>query len=53
MHPHTATCSTAPDPPPYKVGSGTATCPTAPNLASLLRWAPTLPRALRLWSLPP
>jgi hypothetical protein len=28
-------------------------CPTAPNPASLPRWAPVLPRALRLRTLPP
>jgi hypothetical protein len=30
-----------------------ASCPTAPDPTSLLRWAPTLSRALQLWTLPP
>jgi hypothetical protein len=30
---------------PAEVGSRAATCPTAPDLTSLLRWAPALPRA--------
>jgi hypothetical protein len=29
---------------PVEVGSGATTCPTAPNLTSLLRWVPVLPR---------
>jgi hypothetical protein len=35
------------------VGSGTATCPIAPNLASRLRWAPTLPCVIWLRISPP
>jgi hypothetical protein len=31
---------------PVEVGSGAATCPVAPDLASRLRWASTLPRVL-------
>jgi hypothetical protein len=33
--------------------SGATTCPAAPDLASLLRWAPALLRVPRLWTLPP
>jgi hypothetical protein len=33
---------------PTKVGFDAATCPMAPDLASLLRWALTLPHVLRL-----
>jgi hypothetical protein len=36
-----------------EVGSGDATCPMAPDLASRLRWAPTLPRVLWLRTSPP
>jgi hypothetical protein len=35
-----------------EVGSGTATCPMATDLASWLRWAPTLPHVLWLRILP-
>jgi hypothetical protein len=30
-----------------------ATCPVTLDLASLLRWAPTLPHVPRLWTTPP
>jgi hypothetical protein len=30
-----------------------ATCPTAPDLTSILRWAPALPHVLQLWTLAP
>jgi hypothetical protein len=72
MHPHTATCSTAPNPSSLqgglrhchmtygsksrllaKVGSDAATCPTALEPASLMRWAPTLSRVQRLQTPPP
>jgi hypothetical protein len=36
-----------------ELSSGAATCSSAPDLASLPRWAPALPRVLRLWALPP
>jgi hypothetical protein len=36
-----------------KVGSGTVTCPTAPDLASLLRRAPLPPRVPQLQTSPP
>jgi hypothetical protein len=36
-----------------EVGSDAATYPTAPDLASRLRWDPSLPRVLRLWTSPP
>jgi hypothetical protein len=38
---------------PAEVGSGSATCPMAPDLASRLRWAPVLPHVLWLWTSPP
>jgi hypothetical protein len=38
---------------PTKIGSGAATCPTALDPASLLRWTPALPRVHRLWTTPP
>jgi hypothetical protein len=33
-----------------EVGSDAATCHTVPDLASQLRWTPTLPRVLWLWT---
>jgi hypothetical protein len=36
-----------------EVDSGGVTCPAAPDLASLLRGAPALPRVPQLWTLPP
>jgi hypothetical protein len=36
-----------------ELSSGTATCSSAPDLTSLLRWAPTLPRIPWLRALPP
>jgi hypothetical protein len=36
-----------------EVSSGDATCSSAPDLASLLRWAPALPRVPWHWALPP
>jgi hypothetical protein len=38
---------------PVEVGSGVATCPAAPDLASLLRWAPVSPRVPQLRTSPP
>jgi hypothetical protein len=38
---------------PVEVDSGAATCPVAPGLASLLRWAPVLPRVPWHRALPP
>jgi hypothetical protein len=38
---------------PAEMGSDAATCPIAPDLASRLRWAPALPRAPQLQTLPP
>jgi hypothetical protein len=38
---------------PVEVGSDAATCPATPDLASRLRWVPTLPRVLWLWTSPP
>jgi hypothetical protein len=38
---------------PAKVGSGTATCPTAPEPTSLMRWALVLPCVQRLRTPPP
>jgi hypothetical protein len=38
---------------PTEVDSGTITCSAAPDLASLLRWAPTLPHVSQLRTLPP
>jgi hypothetical protein len=38
---------------PTDVGSGTTMFPTAPDLASLLKWTPALPRVSQLRSLPP
>jgi hypothetical protein len=35
---------------PAQEGCGTATCPAAPDPASLLRGAPTMSRAPRLWT---
>jgi hypothetical protein len=37
--------------PPREESSGAATCSSAPDLASLPRWAPALPRGLDLTSL--
>jgi hypothetical protein len=37
---------------PVGIGSNTATCPVAPDLASWLRWAPALPRVLWLRTSP-
>jgi hypothetical protein len=36
-----------------EVGSGTATCPKAPDLSSRLRWYPALLCVQRLWTSPP
>jgi hypothetical protein len=36
-----------------EVSSGAATCPSAPDLASLIRWAPTLSRVPQFQALPP
>jgi hypothetical protein len=38
---------------PAEVGSGVTMCPATPDHASLLWWAPALPRVLRLQTLPP
>jgi hypothetical protein len=38
---------------PVEVGSNATACPAAPDLASLLRWAPALPRVPQLWNWPP
>jgi hypothetical protein len=37
---------------PVELGSNAATCPMAPDLASQLRWAPTLPRVIWLRTSP-
>jgi hypothetical protein len=37
---------------PTEVGFDTVKCPMSLDLASQLRWAPTLPRALRFRTLP-
>jgi hypothetical protein len=36
-----------------ELSSGAATCSSAPDLTSLSRWTPTLPRVLQLWISPP
>jgi hypothetical protein len=36
-----------------ELSSGAATCSSAPDLASLPRWAPALPRVPEIWALPP
>jgi hypothetical protein len=49
VHPRAVTYAVASDHTlPAEVGSGDATCPMAPDLASLLRRAPTLPRVPQL-----
>jgi hypothetical protein len=55
VHPRTATCPVSSVGPclPIEAGSGAATCPTAPDLASLLGRAPVLSRVTRLQTPPP